>query len=454
LNNQRHFQQFRSVAMMRVAIILSFCSFVASLRRHSSSEKSGLLFHRRRRTAATYEKLSWKDHFHKYMETITSTSSRDGFNPKCEPYIKEPQGRSRGLILLQHGYTACPGFWYMLTPLLLEQGWTVMAPNLPGHGRNPRIERNGSGFVVTDYSADLPESAGQYEAYAQEVMEIARKYKQSNPDKEMVLNGISHGGAVAVYIAMNGDIAMWDRVMLMNPFLAPPTSLGADYGLSFLRKLLPKALPAFKYFRGDQIAWGEDCDRKRWPNDPRNGGSGGICQFTLKNFKAVLEFGNLVEGEARSRAAKLGVFTGGLVDRAWGVGEALIHNAWALVSGGGNSPPSNLKIQLLTTSNDGSISNARIHFAAAAIGSSTLSGRSGYCALDEEFGHTYINPVDKPVDEDMWWLDEKRIKGGRTAPMFLADFLAEGKLMPVKGTVQDDSALIGDPRCDTEQARR
>lgn len=329
-----------------------------------------------------------------------------------------------------------------------------MAPLLPGHGREPDIQKNGSNaYTVTDYSADLPTRGSEYEQYSKEVIEIARKYKDANPGKKMVLNGISHGGAVAVYLAMNGEVGTWDRVMLMNPFLAPPTAMGADYGLSFLRHIVPQVLPAFKFAVGDRINWGEDCDRKRWPSDPRKGGTGGICQFDVENFRAVLEFGNLVEGEARVRAAEVGVFTGGVVDRIKGVTDMVKHNLWQIATGA-SAPPSNLRVQLLTTSMDGSISNARVHFAAAALQKMVVPGSgSGYCALDAPFGHTYINPPDKPVGEDMWFLDAKNVKGGKSIVDLLAGFLAEGEVMPVSGTIQDDKALKGDPRCDVSRRR-
>jgi hypothetical protein len=253
-------------------------------------------------------------------------------------------------------------------------------------------------------------------------------------------------------MAMNGEVGTWDRIQLMNPFLAPPTAMGADFGLSFLRYIIPRVLPAFGLLGDGRMGWAEDCDRKRWPGDPRNGGTGGICNFDLENFRAVLEFGNVVEGEARVRAAKLGVFTGGLVDRLIGVRDMLQHKTWAIATGA-SAPPTNLKVQLLTTSNDDSISNDRVHFAAAALGKMVTGAGSGYCALDAEFGHTYINPLDKPVGSDMWWLDPARVVGGQSVVELLAGFLSEGDLMSVRGTIQDDSSLKGDPRCEVTQRR-
>jgi len=329
-----------------------------------------------------------------------------------------------------------------------------MAPLMPGHGRKPNIQQNGSkSYVVKDYNEELPERKEDYMKFSDEMIDIAAEYKAANPSKEMVLGGCSHGGAVAGYMAMNGKKGTWDRILLMNPFLGPPSSLGADFGLSLLRDLLPQILPAFQVVRGDIISWGDDCDHRRWPIDWRKGGHGAICQFTLKNFRGVLEFGNEVEGEARVRAAEDGVFTGGIIDRTMGVGRWVTSSAWNFFSGDSKPPPSNLKVQVTTTSKDDAISNARVHFAVSAIKENVKDGNSGFCAVDAEFSHTWITPIDKPADMDHWWLDANRVQGGKDALAMLTDFVSKGTLVPTRGTVQDDAALSGDPRCDVRKKR-
>lgn len=338
-----------------------------------------------------------------------------------------------------------------MTEALVADGWTVMAPLLPGHGRMPKIEKNGSNaYVVTDYHKEFPDRKEPYMKFSDEMIKIAEEYKAENPNKQMVLGGCSHGGAIVGYMAMNGVRGTWDRILLMNPFFAPPSGLGADWGLSLLRDLLPALLPAFETVLGsDIVSFGADCQQKRWPSDYRDGGTGGICQFTLKNFRGVLEFGNEVEGEARARAAKDGVFTGGLIDRGVGFGSWVTTGLWRFLSGKTKPPPTNLKVQLLTTSKDNSISNDRIHFAAAAIDKNVKSGNSGYCVLDAEMSHTYIAPIDKPKTMDHWWLEPPRVRGGKDVITMLVDFVSKGMMVPLSGdTVTDDRALIGDPRCD------
>jgi len=331
----------------------------------------------------------------------------------------------------------------------------VMAPLMPGHGRNPNIQQNGSkSYVVKDYYEDLPERKEDYMKFSDEIIEISEEYKAANPNKEMVLAGCSLGGGVSAYMAMHGERGTWNRILLLNPFLGPPTALGADFGLSLLRDVLPAILPAFEALRGDMMGWGKDCDHRRWPGDWRKGGHGGICQFTLKNFRGVLEFGNEVEGEARARAAKDGVFTGGIIDRSVGVGRWLTGGVWDFVSGTSKPPPSDLKVQMLTTSNDDAISNERVHFAVAALKENVKDGNSGFCVMDAEMSHTWITPIDKPAEMDHWWLDANRVQGGKDALEMLTDFVSKGIFVPTSGaTVQDDNALEGDSRCDVRKKR-
>lgn len=428
---------------MRVLLLL--LASVTALRRHSGTAKEW----GRRRSAPKYADLSWAQHFMNLTEDLSVTSNPLGMEAKCQPVFQEPQGISRGLILLQHGFTACAGFWYLMVPKLVQAGWTVIAPNLPGHGRVGRVSAidNGS-YELKNYLDDLPVRGSEFKAYAMELVEIGRKYRAANADKEMALVGCSHGAAVAMSVGMNGEPGTWDRVMLMQPFLAPPTSLGADYGISVLRQLIPQVLPALQLISEDAISWGPACEEKRWPGHPQKGGHGGMCQFGLLNFRAVLEFGNAVEAEARARAAKLGVFSGGLIDMADGLLKFIGHNAWHGVMGGdGAAPQSDTKIQILATENDGSVSNQRIHFLARALAQASFAEQSSFCAVPENFEHTFINPVDKALDKDMWWLDPNRVQGGRSVLEMMVDFVSDGALIPTAGIVTLDKSLEGDPAC-------
>jgi pimeloyl-ACP methyl ester carboxylesterase len=56
--------------------------------------------------------------------------------------------------LLVHGFSDDATTWWRVAPALAEQGFTVVAPDLRGHGRSPRAD----GYALTDLAADLVDS--------------------------------------------------------------------------------------------------------------------------------------------------------------------------------------------------------------------------------------------------------------------------------------------------------
>ena len=53
----------------------------------------------------------------------------------------EPMGPARGRIALLHGEMSHAATWWRTGPALAEQGWEVVALDLPGHGMMPRVNR-------------------------------------------------------------------------------------------------------------------------------------------------------------------------------------------------------------------------------------------------------------------------------------------------------------------------
>ncbi|WP_141651211.1 alpha/beta fold hydrolase [Microbacterium sp. 3J1] len=63
-------------------------------------------------------------------------------------------GTAPRTVVLLHGMMGSSESWWRVIPLLVEQGWRVLALDLPGHGLSPRdpyltIERAGSSVVET-----------------------------------------------------------------------------------------------------------------------------------------------------------------------------------------------------------------------------------------------------------------------------------------------------------------
>jgi len=56
--------------------------------------------------------------------------------------------------LLVHGFSDDAGTWWRIGPALAERGWTVMAPDLRGHGDSPRA----FSYAFADFAGDLVDS--------------------------------------------------------------------------------------------------------------------------------------------------------------------------------------------------------------------------------------------------------------------------------------------------------
>lgn len=58
-------------------------------------------------------------------------------------------GERRALLL--HGSTSSSATWWRVGPALAEAGWRVKAPDLPGHGASPRVDRPLTPTVAAEY---------------------------------------------------------------------------------------------------------------------------------------------------------------------------------------------------------------------------------------------------------------------------------------------------------------
>jgi alpha-beta hydrolase superfamily lysophospholipase len=56
----------------------------------------------------------------------------------------EPRGEARGAVGIVHGLGEHAGLYAEVGGFLADRGWTVLAIDLPGHGRNPGVRGHGS----------------------------------------------------------------------------------------------------------------------------------------------------------------------------------------------------------------------------------------------------------------------------------------------------------------------
>lgn len=222
--------------------------------------------------------------------------------PVCHPTLVGPKDSNKLAILL-HGFLACPGLWFRIVPRLIANGFRVLLPTLPGHGRkwiNPKGDRNSDANVkvvdldedpitnetgdgdlqessdlgidlrkADDDIEDIPTDPLPYQIFARTLGELAKQFKKDHPGAVIAVGGHSLGGALTAYYAMDIPEVI-DRVMLFNPMFK------LSSGWSSMMA---------SWFSGWQLSKGSKCESQRGT------GSGGQCQFTLAHVKAMERFG-------------------------------------------------------------------------------------------------------------------------------------------------------------------
>ncbi len=113
----------------------------------------------------------------------------------AEPiYLKNNTDKA---VLLIHGFIGSPADFGRLPSLLYKDGYTVVAPLLPGHGTDPR-----------HFSKTTPEELESFVLH--QYRELKKQYK------EVTLVGFSMGAALSILTALNEKV---DRLVLLAPYL-------------------------------------------------------------------------------------------------------------------------------------------------------------------------------------------------------------------------------------------
>ncbi|MFN8672176.1 MAG: alpha/beta hydrolase [Candidatus Sericytochromatia bacterium] len=184
----------------------------------------------------------------------------------CKPYYKLAKGSVKGSVILFHGYSSCPQQYDDISQLLVNKGYNVFVPLLPGHGQKPNINEN----KVKDNSLRLPDlnSIGIYDEFAKSMGSMLKNEKGTK-----IVAGLSVGGAIAAKsMITNQDV--FDRGLLMAPFFNAASLSGSIF------------LPLFGNFIPEkEISWGNGCENQR------KAGRAGYCDFKLGNVAAARKFG-------------------------------------------------------------------------------------------------------------------------------------------------------------------
>ena len=189
--------------------------------------------------------------------------------PGCVPFAVAPAPAVpyKGTALLLHGFSACPQQYVEVARRLSGEGYAVLVPLMPGHGRAyttaPGAATDATDQVVGD------DKFRDYGVFAKRMAGIVAA---AAPGKHVVM-GLSVGGAVAASAAIQSP-GTFSRVLLMNTFF----DIASDFA-ALLTPVLSDIAPSYPY------SWGPKCEEQR------KLGRAGFCQFRITNLRAVQHFG-------------------------------------------------------------------------------------------------------------------------------------------------------------------
>jgi hypothetical protein len=211
---------------------------------------------------------------------------------ECQPRRYAAQGELKGIVVLFHGYSACPQQFWELAPLLAEKGFEVYLPLLPGHGLKKLVK----GAKISDDLSTLPKAShwDKYTELSDEMTALAK----STENVRHVVGGLSVGGALAAYsVYAPQNKGVWNRSLIMAPLFS--SSEGAQ--LSVLDSVA--RLPLL-----DKIGygWGPGCVKdstfsQSWAWNVDAFTRGGFCDFQLTHLGAVQTLGEFTSKLIKTR---------------------------------------------------------------------------------------------------------------------------------------------------------
>ncbi len=220
-----------------------------------------------------------------WMRYVDETSSKQELQPACQPASFRHQDTLKGMVILFHGFTACPQQYFDVADELSRQGWDVYLPTNPGHG----LRRDGQ--VAEDQLLPTRDDyASQFGAFIKTINEVARTSEA--PVK--VVGGLSLGGALAT-AAFAEAPELYQRALIMTPFYAMRKPM--SYFLGGLKnvdaiseRLAPEALSQLAQSGSDrllekEVGWGPPCEEEA------NLGRQGICKFRVTHLVGSQQFG-------------------------------------------------------------------------------------------------------------------------------------------------------------------
>jgi len=242
---------------------------------------------------------SFENAWNEYVDSVTIGND---LQEACVPRkLSAETETKRGVVVLFHGFSACPQQWDLIAPLLTEKGFDVLMPLNPGHGNS--LKDPGSRLRClygcdgpTDNVTGFPVIVDEWIDYVNTINNIV-----SMSSGYHAVGGLSVGGTLAASagLARNQDgTHIYSRQLIMNPMIELHGIV--DTALSILSHL--------PYIKDDFVGWGPGC------REERANGRGGVCTFKVVNGKAARDFGQGVLSKS-SKDLNSTVTTAVLYDR-------------------------------------------------------------------------------------------------------------------------------------------
>lgn len=233
---------------------------------------------------------AWED----YIKTVELDKLQD----QCRPRIirEKPSAPAyKGIAVLYHGFTACPQQFFELAEDLSAQGYTVVLPLLPGHGRK-WTEVNGQ--KVDDLSQFPQGILSLPYSYQESYVNLAAQMNllAAKVQGERVIAGLSLGGSlVSITTMLRSDL--WDRQLILSPlYEIGPTAMRTLLGtISNTQRQLSQLLRVWDPILDKDLGWGPGCESERNPAFVLAYGRrelrAGICQFKVTHVGGANQLG-------------------------------------------------------------------------------------------------------------------------------------------------------------------
>jgi pimeloyl-ACP methyl ester carboxylesterase len=212
---------------------------------------------------------------------VSETESAYEVQPACRPASFLHEGELKGVVVLFHGFTACPQQYFVVAKAMQQQGWDVLLPLNPGHGMKRGLSTKEQSRLPN--KDDFPQ---RFSTFVQQINGIIRQH----PSTHRVVGGLSLGGALATS-AMIDAPNLYERGLVMAPFYRLSGAIANVVGGlknvdQWSQKLNPDMIGSLTNFAlSTSIGWGAGCEKET------KRGRQGICNFDLTHLIAAQQFG-------------------------------------------------------------------------------------------------------------------------------------------------------------------